>query len=64
MERDLRGNLVMNIRFVSLQGSTASICDSVNAELHEVAVADLRGLPSLAPKTWTSESIGYEPSPS
>jgi hypothetical protein len=37
-------------RFVSLHGSTASICDSVNAELHEVAVADLRGMPSLPPE--------------
>ena len=37
-------------RFVSLQGSTASIRDSVNAELHEVAVADLRGMPSLPPE--------------
>jgi hypothetical protein len=37
-------------RFVSLQGSTASIRDSGNAELHEVAVADLRGMPSLPPE--------------
>jgi hypothetical protein len=37
-------------RFVSLQGSTASIRDSVNAELHEVAVAELRGMPSLPPE--------------
>ena len=37
-------------RFVSLQGSTASIRDSVNAELHEVPVADLRGMPSLPPE--------------
>jgi hypothetical protein len=37
-------------RFVSLQGSTATIRDSVNAELHEVAVADLRGMPSLPPE--------------
>jgi hypothetical protein len=37
-------------RFVALQGSTASIRDSVNAELHEVAVADLRGMPSLPPE--------------
>ena len=35
-------------RFVSLHGSKASICDSVNAELH--AVADLRGMPSLPPE--------------
>jgi putative transposase len=34
-------------RFVALRGSTASIRDSVNAELHEVSVAELRGLPSL-----------------
>jgi hypothetical protein len=31
-------------RFVSLNGSTASIRDSINAELHEVAVTDLRGM--------------------
>ena len=37
-------------RFVSLKGSTASIRYSVNAELHEVAVADLRGMPSLPPE--------------
>jgi hypothetical protein len=37
-------------RFVSLHGSTASIRDSVNAELHEVAVAELRGMPSLPPE--------------
>jgi transcriptional regulator with GAF, ATPase, and Fis domain len=37
-------------RFVSLQGIRASIRDSVNAELHEVAVADLRGMPSLPPE--------------
>jgi putative transposase len=37
-------------RFVSLRGSTASIRDSVNAELHEVAVADLRGMPCLPPE--------------
>src|SRR5277367_2992295 len=37
-------------RFVSLQGSTASIRDSGNAELHEVPVADLRGMPSLPPE--------------
>ena len=37
-------------RFISLQGSTASIRDSVNAELHEVPVADLRGMPSLPPE--------------
>ncbi len=37
-------------RFISLQGSTASIRDSVNAELHEVAVAELRGMPSLPPE--------------
>jgi hypothetical protein len=35
-------------RFVALRGSTASIRDSVNAELHEVAVAHLRGMPSLS----------------
>jgi hypothetical protein len=37
-------------RFVSLHGGMASIRDSVNAELHEVAVADLRGMPSLPPE--------------
>ena len=37
-------------RFISLQGSTASIRDSVNAELLEVAVAELRGMPSLPPE--------------
>ena len=31
-------------RFVSLHSGMASIRDSVNAELHEVAVADLRGI--------------------
>jgi hypothetical protein len=35
-------------RFVSLHGGTASIRDSVNAELHEVA--DFRGMPSLPPE--------------
>jgi hypothetical protein len=37
-------------RLVSLHGNTASIRDSVSAELHEVAVADLRGMPSLPPE--------------
>ena len=37
-------------RFIALQGSTASIRDSVNAELREVAVAELRGMPSLPPE--------------
>jgi hypothetical protein len=39
---------VRPFRFISLHGSTASIRDPVNAELHEVAVADLRGMPSLS----------------
>jgi hypothetical protein len=39
-----------SLSFCSLHGSTASICASVNAELHEVAVADLRGMPSLPPE--------------
>jgi putative transposase len=37
-------------RFISLQGSAASIRDSVNGELREVAVAELRGMPSLPPE--------------
>src|SRR5438552_2491396 len=37
-------------RFISLQGSAASIRDSVNGELREVAVAELRGMPSLPPQ--------------
>jgi hypothetical protein len=39
-----------SLSFISLHGSTASIGDSVNAELHEAAVADLRGLPLLPPE--------------
>jgi putative transposase len=35
-------------RFVALRGCIASIRDSVNAELHEVSVAELRGMPSLS----------------
>jgi putative transposase len=37
-------------RFVALCGATAKIRDSVSAELSEVAVAELRGMPSLAPE--------------
>jgi hypothetical protein len=37
-------------RFVSLHGGMASIRDSVNDELHEVAVAGLRGMPSIPPE--------------
>jgi hypothetical protein len=37
-------------RFVSLHGGAASIRASVNAELDEAAVAQLRGLPSLTPE--------------
>jgi hypothetical protein len=50
-------------RFVSLQGSTASIRDSVNAELHQVAVADLRGLPSLPPEDFDQRVDRLEPPP-
>jgi hypothetical protein len=42
-------------RFVSLHGSTASIRDSVNAELHEMAVADLRGMPSPPPEDFAQQ---------
>ena len=53
-------------RFVALRGCIASIRDSVNAELHEVSVAELRGMPSLAREDFDQcrhQQIMANPSP-